>query len=45
MDEEEAKRLTDLYYSRFKQTGMTKFGEDIKPLLRKWRKEMVKLGL
>ena len=44
-DEGEVKRLTMLYYNRFRQMNITKFDYEIKPLLRKWRKEMNKLGL
>ena len=44
-DEDEAKRLTEIHYSRFRQTNKTKFDQTIKPLLRKWRREIAKLGL
>jgi hypothetical protein len=44
-DEGEAKRLTEIHYSQFRQTNKTKFDQTIKPLLRKWRREIAKLGL
>jgi hypothetical protein len=44
-DEGEAKRLTEIHYSQFRQTNKTRFDQTIKPLLRKWRREIAKLGL
>jgi hypothetical protein len=44
-DEGEAKRLTEIHYNGLIQTNETRFDQAIKPLLRKWRREIAKLGL
>jgi hypothetical protein len=44
-DEDEAKRLTEIHYNRLRQTNKTRFEQAIKPLLRKWRREIAKHGL
>lgn len=44
-DEGEVKRLTEIHYDHFRQTNIAKFDKELKPLLRKWRKEMEKLNL
>ena len=44
-DEGEAKGLTEIHYSQFRQTNKTRFDQAIKPLLRKWKREIAKLGL
>jgi hypothetical protein len=44
-DEGEAKGLTEIHYSQFRQTNKTRFDQAIKPLLRKRKREIAKLGL
>ena len=44
-DEGKVKKLTDQYYKEFRRTSLNRFNNELKPLLKKWKKMEKELGL